>query len=300
MFSHSVAIDTSAPSSQATVKDYWQLLKPRVMALVVFTGLIGLLVSPQSVHPFQALMILLSIALGGGGAGALNMWYDRDIDARMERTKSRPLVRGAMHPDDALAFGLGVSMGAVMLMQLSGGTVAALLLAFTIFFYAVVYTIWLKRQTVQNIVIGGAAGALPPVVGYAATGADVTQALPWVLFLIIFLWTPAHFWALAILKRDEYEAAGVPMMPGVRGVPKTKLYIVFYALLTVGLSFALPMLDPLGWISGTAALVLGIWYLIHCHRLLLSLDNKEAGKCFGVSIAYLFLLFLCVGVDVYV
>ena len=214
-------------ATPARVRDYVDLLKPRVMSLVVFTGLVGVLIAPVHLHPFAAGLAVMAIALGSGAAGAINMWYERDLDALMARTAGRPLPTGRVMPDDALALGLLLSAFSVLLMSLATNFVAAALLSAAILFYVFVYTIWLKRRTPQNIVIGGAAGAFPPVIGWAAATGDVS-AVGIALFLLIFLWTPPHFWALALYRSDDYRRAGVPMMPVVAGPRETKRQMLAY------------------------------------------------------------------------
>jgi protoheme IX farnesyltransferase len=214
-----------ATAGGARVEDYVALLKPRVMSLVVFTAIIGLLLAPGGINPAIGVIAILCIAIGAGGSGALNMWYDADIDAIMSRTANRPIPSGRVSRGEALAVGIICSGFSVAILGLATNFVAAALLAFTIFFYAVIYTMWLKRSTPQNIVIGGAAGAFPPMIGWAAVTGDIT--LPSiVLFLIIFLWTPPHFWALALYKQGDYGAAGIPMLPNVAGEPATKFQIL--------------------------------------------------------------------------
>src|SRR5215475_5790575 len=223
-------------ASPASVRDYVDLLKPRVMSLVVFTGLLGMLIAPGHLDPFAAALAVLAIALGSGAAGAINMWYERDLDALMARTRNRPLPAGRVAPDDALGLGVLLSIFSVLLMAVSTNYVAAGLLVAAILFYVFVYTIWLKRRTPQNIVIGGAAGAFPPMIGWAAVTGDVS--LPSILlFLIIFLWTPPHFWALALYKQGDYGAAGIPMLPNVAGEQSTKLQILIYSVLLVATTF---------------------------------------------------------------
>ncbi|GAB5374285.1 MAG: heme o synthase [Acuticoccus sp.] len=274
-------------------RDFYDLLKPRVMSLVVFTALAGVLLAPGSIHPILALLSLGAIAVGAGASGALNMVFDADIDAVMTRTRTRPLPSGRVQREDALAFGAILSAGSVMVLGFASNWLAAGLLAFTIFFYVGVYTLFLKRRTAQNIVIGGAAGALPPVVGWAAVAGSVSLE-PIVLFAIIFLWTPAHFWALAILKRDEYARAGVPMLPVVASAGHTRRQIVLYAVLT---ALAGPLPAVLGFASpvyGAIAVVLGLWQAWCALALLKATSETErrnAGRLFGVSILYLFALF---------
>src|SRR3954449_11705363 len=213
----------------AAVDDYVAILKPRVMSLVVFTGFVGLFLAPGHLHPVLAAVTVLCIAIGAGASGAINMWYDRDIDAIMRRTAGRPLPAGRMLPGEALGFGIVLASGAVVVMGLAVNWVAAELLALTIAFYVFVYTMWLKRRTPQNIVIGGAAGALPPIVGWAAVTGDVGWGAV-ALFAIIFFWTPPHFWALSLYRSGEYAAAGVPMLPVVAGLRETKRQMLLYTL----------------------------------------------------------------------
>ena len=274
--------------------EYLALLKPRVMSLVVWTALAGLLVAPTGIHPVIALASLLAIAAGAGAAGALNMWWDADIDALMARTRLRPIPAGLIEPRQALFFGLTLSLIAVLTLALAANLLAAALLAFTIFFYAVIYTMWLKRSTPQNIVIGGAAGALPPVVGYAAaTGSVTLDSL--VLFAIIFMWTPPHFWALALVKSGDYARAGVPMMPNVKGADRTRLEILIYTLLLIPLGAAPWFIGVGGALYGAAAVVAGLVFGAMALRVYRVRDgaraNKAAMQLFAFSIVYLFLLF---------
>jgi protoheme IX farnesyltransferase len=277
--------------SNASVGDYVALLKPRVMSLVVFTALTGLAMAPGDVHPVIAFASLLAIAVGAGASGALNMWYDADIDALMSRTRRRPIPAGRVRPDEALTFGLVLAGGSVVVLGLVANAAAAALLAFTIFFYVVVYTMWLKRRTPQNIVIGGAAGALPPVVAWAAaTGTVSFESL--VLFAIIFMWTPPHFWALALFKSDDYVRADVPMLPVVAGLAETRRQILLYTL-------ALVPIGMLPWFSGFATIAYalvsgagGLAMLVLALRAwLVPSDPKAPKQLFGVSILYLFALF---------
>jgi heme o synthase len=274
--------------------EYFALLKPRVMSLVVWTALAGLLVAPVHVHPVIAVASILAIAVGAGAAGALNMWWDADIDALMARTRSRPVPAGLVEPREALFFGLTLALVAVLTLAAAANLMAAALLAFTIFFYAVVYTMWLKRSTPQNIVIGGAAGAFPPMIGYAVVTNSVTLS-SLLLFAIIFLWTPPHFWALALLRSDEYARAGVPMMPNVKGPDRTRLEILVYTLVLVPLS-VLPWVIGIGGRAyGAASVITGAMMLhfaiqVYRHREGQAAD-KAAKHLFGFSILYLFLLF---------
>jgi heme o synthase len=280
--------------------EYFALLKPRVMSLVVWTALAGLLVAPIHVHPVIAVASILAIAVGAGAAGALNMWWDADIDALMARTRSRPVPAGLVEPREALFFGLTLSLVAVLTLAAAANLMAAALLAFTIFFYVVVYTMWLKRSTPQNIVIGGAAGALPPVVGYAvATGSVTLDGL--VLFAIIFIWTPPHFWALALVKSGDYARAGVPMMPNVKGATRTRLEILIYTLVLVPVGTLPWFMGTAGKIYAAAAIVAGAGMALMAVRVFSiregSRANKAAMQMFGFSILYLFLLFSALVVE---
>ena len=284
----------------ARVEDYLALLKPRVMSLVVFTALVGMLVAPVDINPVIGFIAIVCIAIGAGASGALNMWYDADIDAVMSRTINRPIPSGRMTPGEALVFGVVLSVFSVTLLALATNWVAGAFLAFTIFFYAVVYTMWLKRSTPQNIVIGGAAGAFPPMVGWAA----VTGTLSWesfALFLIIFLWTPPHFWALALYKQGDYGAAGVPMMPNVAGEASTKRQIFAYSVILAVASLLPVALGFSGWIYGAAALVTGLSFAFLALRLLRADDNvtmkRNARSLFTFSLSYLFVLFLALLID---
>lgn len=286
--------------SEGDAKDFFALLKPRVMSLVVFTGLVGMLVAPGSINPVMGFIAILCIAVGGGASGALNMWYDADIDRVMSRTARRPIPAGRVSGDAALAFGLVLSAFSVSILGLVVNWVAGGLLAFTIFFYAVIYTMWLKRSTPQNIVIGGAAGALPPVVGWACvTGSVSLESL--ILFLVVFLWTPAHFWALALFKSDDYEAASIPMMPNVAGVASTKRQIVAYAVLTA-LSGVLPTIAGFASVPyGIVAGILGagfVWYALAVYAM--PEDDAKmipAKKLFRYSLIYLFVIFTALLAD---
>ncbi len=276
--------------------DFFALLKPRVMSLVVFTSAVGLIVAPVPVHPLIAFTAILAIAVGAGASGALNMWYDADIDRVMSRTQSRPIPSGRVSADDALAFGVILSVFSVFTMGVLVNYLAAGLLALTIGFYVFVYTMWLKRRTPQNIVIGGAAGAFPPMIGWAAaTGTVSLESV--LLFGIIFLWTPAHFWALALVKEGDYEAAGVPMMPNVAGAKSTRRQIVLYAVLTVAFSLGL-VATPIAGIAYTAtALVLGAGFVALSLRVWRNSADKAAMQLFGFSIFYLFALFMSLLID---
>ncbi|MEQ8600237.1 MAG: heme o synthase [Devosia sp.] len=292
--------DVPALAGGARVEDYLALLKPRVMSLVVFVALVGMLVAPGGINPFVGLIAIVCIAIGAGASGALNMWYDADIDAVMSRTQNRPIPAGRMTGGEALAFGLILSVFSVTLLGLATNWVAGGFLAFTIFFYAVVYTMWLKRSTPQNIVIGGAAGAFPPMVGWAA----VTGTLSWesfALFLIIFLWTPPHFWALALYKQGDYGAAGIPMMPNVAGEKSTKWQIFGYSIALAASSVLPNLLGFSGWVYGAVAAVTGLSFIWLSLRLLRAPDSvsmrRTARTLFTYSLSYLFVLFLALLTD---
>ncbi|NTE85596.1 heme o synthase [Agrobacterium rubi] len=280
--------------SEASARDYFELLKPRVMSLVVFTGFAGLVLAPGSINPVLAVIAILCIAVGAGASGALNMWYDADIDAVMTRTANRPIPSGRIAPGEALAFGLMLSVFSVAILGLAVNWFAAGLLAFTIFFYAVVYTMWLKRSTPQNIVIGGAAGAFPPMLGWACVTGGVSIDST-ILFLIIFLWTPAHFWALALFKMRDYGSVGIPMMPNVAGERSTKNQMIAYAVLTAVVAVAPYFTGLAGLGYGLFAAVLsGIF--IYCSisvRRMPDGDERmlQAKKMFAYSVFYLFAIF---------
>jgi protoheme IX farnesyltransferase len=297
------AIDLSPRISEAGVRDYVALLKPRVMSLVVFTALVGLVMAPGHFHPVLAITSILCIAVGGGASGALNMWYEGDIDALMTRTANRPIPRGRVLPGEALAFGLTLAFFSVMTLGILVNWLAGALLAFTIFFYVVVYTMWLKRSTAQNIVIGGAAGALPPVVAWAAATGSLSPE-PILLFLIIFLWTPPHFWALALFRADDYARAGIPMLPVVAGPDATRLQILLYTVVLVAVAVA-PW--PLGYFSavyGVTSLALGagmLWYAVSVYRYRTGKEaNRAARGLFKFSLLYLFGLFAVLLLEVVV
>jgi heme o synthase len=281
-----------AEPSLASVGDYFTLMKPRVMSLVVFTALVGLAVAPGSLHPVTGFTALLCIAVGAGAAGALNMWYDADIDAVMMRTARRPVPMGRVRAGEALAFGLTLGSFAVVVLGLLVNWVAAALLAFTIFFYVVVYTIWLKRSTPQNIVIGGAAGAFPPMIGWAATTGSLSLE-PVLLFLIIFFWTPPHFWALALYRTDDYARAGVPMLPVVAGDLSTRWQILLYTLILAPLGVAPWLFGYTGALYGLTAIVAGVMMIVLGWQVLRERPPAESAsrKLFAFSILYLFLLF---------
>ncbi|MET0597428.1 MAG: heme o synthase [Mesorhizobium sp.] len=286
--------DTGLRLSEATAGDYFALLKPRVMSLVVFTAFVGLAATPVAVNPVQAMIAVLAIAVGAGASGALNMWYDADIDGRMRRTASRPIPAGLVRPDEALAFGLVLAFFSVMTLGLLVDWLAAAMLAFTIFFYVCVYTMWLKRRTPQNIVIGGAAGAFPPMIGWAAaTGAVSLESV--ILFLIIFLWTPPHFWALALFKTDEYGRAGIPMMPNVAGHESTCRQIFAYAVVVAAVGVLPWALGYAGAAYGAAAALLGAGFAWYAWKVL-RMPREDAAMApakalFAFSLLYLFGIF---------
>jgi heme o synthase len=297
--------DAAAAASVSEVRDWFMLLKPRVVSLVVFTGLIGLLLAPGAIHPVLAFAAVLCIAVAAGAAGAINMWYDRDIDALMRRTAKRPIPAGRIEPDAALGFGVVLAVGSVLLMYLATNLAAASVLALSILFYVFVYTIWLKRRTPQNIVIGGAAGAFPPVIGWAAVTGTV-DIMPLLLFAIVFFWTPPHFWALSLYASGDYARAGVPMLPVVAGARATRRQVLFYTVVLVAVSLIPWALGYTGPVYGTAAAVLGVGFLIAAWRVLR--DQQDATGCsltkdaparftFKYSLLYLFLLFLALAID---
>ncbi|MEQ9593812.1 MAG: heme o synthase [Parvibaculum sp.] len=287
-----MSVEAAPRTGAASVRDYIALLKPRVMSLVVFTGFVGLAIAPGDIHPVLAAIAVLCIAVGAGASGAINMWYDRDIDAVMGRTDKRPIPSGRVDADEALAFGVVLAGFSVLVMALAVNWLAALLLAATIGFYVFVYTMWLKRRTPQNIVIGGAAGAVPPVIGWAAVTGDIAW-LPVVLFAVIFMWTPPHFWALALWKRGEYADAGVPMLPVVSGDRATKLQIVAYSILMAALAMAPWAMGATTAVYGIPAAILGALFVIGSVQILRAGegDMKPAKMLFGYSILYLFALF---------
>ena len=293
------------PHLGAEPKDWLALLKPRVVSLVVFTGAIGLVIAPGHINPVMAAIAIFCIALGAGAAGAINMWYDRDIDAIMRRTTSRPIPAGKIEPDGALGFGIVLAVISVLLLAMATNLCAALVLAVSIFYYAVIYTIWLKRRTPQNIVIGGGAGAFPPVIGWAAVTGHI-GLLPVLLFLIVFFWTPPHFWSLALYASTDYEKAGVPMLPVVKGARHTRWNVFIYTLILLPLALLPWFLGLTGWVYGVTALLLGLVFVYYGWRVLcdnqdqagVSLNKDKVAKAsFKFSILYLFLLFAACAVD---
>lgn len=284
--------------NEASIKDYWQLLKPRVMSLVVFSGFVGLWIAPgrEEMHPVLACVAILCLAVGAGASGAINMWYDRDIDRIMKRTKNRPIPLGRIHPEDALAFALVLSALSITVLALATNYMAAGVLAFASFFYAVIYTVLLKRSTAQNIVIGGAAGAFPPVVGWVSVTGQLDPMAFW-LFMIIFLWTPPHFWALALVSNEDYKKAKIPMMPLVAGDQSTRIQMLVYTLVLLAASLVPWFMGYAGTLYGVSALVLGSLFTVSSVKVLLDKSDKAAKLMFGYSILYLFLLFFALMVD---
>ncbi len=283
-------------TQESHARDYWELLKPRVMTLVVFTAIVGLLLAPGQVNPITAFSAILCIAVGSGAAGAINMWFDRDIDAVMSRTQSRPIPSGRVNPDAALGFGITLALGSVLIMAVTVNIPSAFYLLGAILFYVLVYTIWLKRRTPQNIVIGGAAGAFPPVIGWVAVTGQATWEA-WLLFAIIFFWTPPHFWALSLYKSDDYEKAKVPMLPVVSGIQTTKNQIILYTLVLVGVSLLPTYLGFLGWFYGASATLLGGVFIYMSLWVRFTSIHKPAVQMFLYSILYLFVLFLTMVID---
>jgi protoheme IX farnesyltransferase len=294
--------------ADSSVADWIVLLKPRVLTLVVFTGIVGLLVAPGHLHPVLAFTAILCIAIGAGAAGAINMWYDRDIDAVMHRTSRRPIPGGRIAPGDALAFGVTLAVGSVLVMGLATNISTAAMLAGSIGFYVFVYTMWLKRRTPQNIVIGGAAGAFPPVIGWMAVTGSL-DVMPLLMFAIIFFWTPPHFWSLSLWAHADYQRAGVPMLPVVAGAKETRRQIVIYTVLLVVLSLLPWALGQAGTIYGLAAFVLGlgflnrVWFVAHDQQDTFGVSQTRdapARAAFKYSILYLFALFGALAADGFV
>jgi protoheme IX farnesyltransferase len=284
-----------------TAGDYFCLLKPRVMSLVIFTAFIGLLVAPDEIHPIIGFTAILCIAVAAGASGCLNMWYEADLDAKMKRTAGRPIPAGKIDPVSALHFGVGLSFASVLTMGLLVNLVAAVLLTVTILFYVVVYTMWLKRRTAQSIVIGGASGAFPPMVAWAAVTGDVSLASI-TLFTIIFMWTPPHFWALSLYACKDYANAGIPMLPVVSGERTTKNHIMLYTLAMVPVTLLPWYFSFAGLIYGATAVILGgifIWlsYVLLTDKKSVDEDNANAKKVFFFSIFYLFALFAVLGIE---
>jgi protoheme IX farnesyltransferase len=291
----SMTLPAATANMPAEWRDFLALTKPRVMTLVVFTGLCGLLAAPVSIHPVLGFTTILCIALGAGASGALNMWYEADIDARMKRTAGRPLPAGRMDRQTALHFGVGLAAFSVLLMGVAVNYLAAAILLVSILFYVLVYTVWLKRRTPQNIVIGGAAGAFPPLIGWAAATGRI-ELLPLLLFALVFLWTPPHFWALALFVRSDYAAAGVPMLPVVAGVRSTRIQILLYSLPMAASAIAPWALGLTGAIYGLAAVTLSAVFVVLAARVAINgatdpAEMKPERRLFAFSIIYLFALF---------
>ncbi len=298
-------VQTLPRSEIAELRDWFVLLKPRVVSLVVFTGAIGVMMAPGDIHPVIAFTAVLCIAMAAGAAGAINMWYDRDIDAVMRRTAKRPIPDGRIEAGAALAYGVFLGVASVVMMFLATNWVAAFWLAVSILFYVVVYTMWLKRRTPQNIVIGGAAGAFPPIIGWAAVTGDV-GVLPLLMFAIVFFWTPPHFWALSLYASGDYERAGVPMLPVVAGARSTRWHVMVYTVLLVAVSLSPWAFGYTDLIYGVSALVLGLVFLVAGVGVLRDRQDpsgksltkdKPARLMFRYSLIYLFLLFFALAVD---
>ena len=284
--------------STAGVSDYFELLKPRVMSLAIFTAIIGLLVTPNHVHPLLAVFSIIAIGAGAGAAGAINMWYDRDIDSIMDRTKSRPIPSGRVKSEEALTLGIVLSIFSIILLFVASNYIAAVFLFISIMFYTFIYTMWLKRYTPQNIVIGGAAGALPPVIGWYAVSQDFSL-FPVILFMIIFLWTPPHFWALSLYRSEDYQKAGIPMLPVVKGKKITRLNIILYSLSLLIISPSLWYLGFLGNIYGIISSLLTIVFIYFSWNVYRKKVGSEPAL-FKYSILYLFLLFMVMPIDKYI
>ncbi len=289
----------------AEVRDWIVLLKPRVISLVVFTGAVGVIVAPGHLNAVLAIAAVLCIAVAAGAAGALNMWYDRDIDAIMRRTAKRPIPAGRIVPGDALGFGVFLACASVLLMYLATNAVAAVVLAVSILFYVVVYTMWLKRRTSQNIVIGGAAGAFPPMIGWAAVTGGI-DVMPVLMFAIVFLWTPPHFWALALYAHADYARAGVPMLPVVSGARTTRRQVLVYTVLLALVSLSPWAFGYAGPVYGVSAALLGVGFVVSAVRVVRDAQDGEgrsltkdapAKQTFRYSLAYLFVLFMALAVD---
>ena len=286
-------------TNESSLEDFLSLLKPRVMSLAIFTSVCGLLLAPNQIHPFLIFVAILCISIGAGASGAINMWYDQDIDGLMVRTKGRPIPQGKISALDALGFGTILAIISVLVLGLAVNYFAAFLLFFSIFFYIFIYTIWLKRRTPQNIVIGGAAGAFPPVIGWACSTGDIS-VFPLILFLIIFMWTPPHFWALALYKDIEYSKAKVPMLPVVKGKKITKMQIMIYSMILFAVTTLPFLLEFSGLIYIIAASILNTYFCYLSFRLLKSSDNDElsyAPKLFKFSILYLYCIFSFLVID---
>jgi protoheme IX farnesyltransferase len=284
--------------NNSTISDYFALMKPRVMSLVIFTAFAGMVLAPGHINPTIAFIAMLCITIGSGASGVLNMWYDRDIDAIMARTQKRPLVLERMESSEALSFGVVMSFFSVFVMYFAVNAISAALLLFVILFYIFVYTIYLKRSTPQNIVIGGIAGALPPLIGWTSVTGSIS-IVPLILVMLIFLWTPAHFWALSLYRSDDYKKAKVPMMPLIYGDDYTKIQILIYSLLTVLCGFLPFVVGAVGLIYLGASTLLGLWFIYYAVKLIGDKENRIAPRMFGFSIFYLFMIFTMLMLDGY-
>ena len=280
----------TAVFNPSAVFSFFQLMKPRVMSLVIFTGFVGMYLAPDDLHPVLAVISLIAIAAGAGASGAINQWYDRDIDAVMQRTRTRPIPSGEVEPSEALSFGVIISVISVLILSLSANFLAGGLLAFTIIFYGLVYTVWLKRSTAQNIVIGGAAGALPPIIGWSAATESMSIE-PIILFSLIFFWTPPHFWALALVKSQDYKKAKIPMLPVVAGGNEARKQIFIYSIIMVGISLLPNFIGMAKMLYGSVAGISGFIFLVLAFQLFRQPDDDRAMRLFKYSIAYLFILF---------
>ena len=301
-------VDENAVIPHDDWRDWVTLTKPRVMSLVVFTGLVGLLVAPGHINPVLGVAAVLAIAIGSGAAGAINMWYDRDIDRLMRRTAGRPIPMGLIKPRDALGFGIVLSGAAVGLIGLATNWVAALVLALSIAFYVGIYTMWLKRRTPMNIVIGGAAGAFPPLIGWAAVTGSI-GVLPLLMFAITFFWTPPHFWSLALYAETDYERAGIPMLPVSHGASETRRQILIYALLLLPISLLTTILGLAGRFYGLVALLMGLAFIVHALAVYRDQsdargtsgdEDRPARRAFRFSLVYLAVLYLAFAIDAWI
>ncbi len=289
-------LDTVSVEVNPRVVDYAILLKPRVMSLVLFTGIVGMVMAPGSIPLVTYLIAIVCIGVGAGASGAINMWYDRDIDSKMERTMNRPIPSGRMQPANALWFGIVLSLISVTAMAIWVNSISAALLAGTIIYYVIIYTVWLKRRTPQNIVIGGGSGALPPMIGWAVVTGDISLDSI-LLFAIIFMWTPPHFWALALYRSGDYEKAGVPMMPAVSGVTETKKQMLIYTILLLPLTVAPTFTGLVSIPAGVIIGLLGLWFIRHAYIVLKSIGFDAPRAMFRFSILHLFLIFVIFLVD---
>lgn len=298
----SVSSVNSIAWEQEQVGDYVRLLKPRVMTLVVFTGWIGLLLAPGNIHPVLAAIAVFCVALGSGAAGAINMWYERVSDARMERTKNRPLPAGRLSPESAIEFATICAFSSVFIMAVAINLAAAFMLSVAILFYVFVYTVWLKRRTPYNIVIGGAAGAFPPVIGWAAVTGEFASLEPWILCAIVFMWTPPHFWALSLYRCKDYASAGIPMLPVTHGKPHTKQQMLLYTIILAMTSCLPYVLGMSGVVYLAGVLWINSQFILHALKVLRCEDNDDlpAKKMFRYSLFYLFVLFVLVIIDHFV